>query len=294
VALSTSALPSGVTAAFAPGSTTGTSSTLTFTAAATAATGTSTVTISGTGGTLTRTTTVSLTIAPVAQANFTLSTTPSTLTVSQGASGASTIGIARTNFTGSVALSTSALPGGVTASFAPGSTTGNSSTLTFTAAAGAATGTSTVTVTGTGGTLTRTTTVALTIGPGGGGGDTSVTVSALVTSSSPWFNEQQVRVNNTATLTALSVTIVVQRTTGISASGQYNNVGGQITQGSSSTATAITYQFTLSAGQTLGMGSGRTFAAQTSGTGTTHPTAGDTWTVTYTTGGQTFTRTGTF
>lgn len=34
--------------------------------------------------------------------------------------------------------------------------------------------------------------------------------------------------------------------------------------------------------------------AQTSGTGTTHPFSGDTWTVTYTTGGQTFTHTGTF
>jgi len=78
------------------------------------------------------------------------------------------------------------------------------------------------------------------------------------------------------------------------ATGPYNTVGGQITQGSSSTTTAITYQFTLSAGQTLGPANGRTFAAQTSGTGTTHPTSGDTWAVTYTTGGQTFTRTGTF
>src|SRR6185295_20246063 len=109
--------------------------------------------------------------------------------------------------------------------------------------------------------------------------------------SSPWFNEQQVRINTTAPLSALTVTIVVQRTTGISASGQYNTVGGQITQGSSSTATSITYTFTLAPGLTLAPADGRTFAAQTSGTGTTHPFGGDTWTVTYTTGGQTFTRT---
>ena len=57
---------------------------------------------------------------------------------------------------------------------------------------------------------------------------------------------------------------------------------------------AATYVFTLAPGQTLGTGSGRIFAAQTSGTGTPHPTAGDTWTGTYTTGGQTFTQQGTF
>ena len=35
-------------------------------------------------------------------------------------------------------------------------------------------------------------------------------------------------------------------------------------------------------------------AAQMSGTGTVHPTSGDTYTVTYTTGGQSFTVSGTF
>ena len=38
----------------------------------------------------------------------------------------------------------------------------------------------------------------------------------------------------------------------------------------------------------------RTFAAQMSGNGTAHPTAGDTWTVTYTSGGTTSTLSGTF
>jgi hypothetical protein len=193
-----------------------------------------------------------------------------------------------------VAFTTSVLPSGVSAAFAPPSATGNSSVLTFTASATAATGTSTVTVTGTGGGLTRSATVGLTVSPGGGG-DTSLSITPMVTTSSPWFNEQQIRITTpTATLTALSVTVVVQRTTGISASGQYNTVGGQITQGNSSTAAAITYVFTLAAGQTLAPADGRIFAAQTSGTGTLHPTSGDTWTVTYTTGGQTFTRTGTF
>ncbi len=123
---------------------------------------------------------------------------------------------------------------------------------------------------------------------------TTVTITPVVATTSPWFNEQQVRVSNTGTLTALSVTIVIQRTAGLGINGLYNTVGGQIQQSSSATATQLTYQFTLAPGQTLGTGTNRTFAAQTSGSGTPHPTAGDTWTVTYTSGGQTVTRSGTF
>jgi hypothetical protein len=80
----------------------------------------------------------------------------------------------------------------------------------------------------------------------------------------------------------------------VSFSNLYNTVGGQIQQSNSSTTAAITYQFNLSPGQTLGTGTGWTFAAQASGTGTVHPTVGDTYTVTYTTGGVSFTQTGHF
>jgi cellulose 1,4-beta-cellobiosidase len=128
----------------------------------------------------------------------------------------------------------------------------------------------------------------------GATGDGGVTVSKVVTSSSPWFNEQQVRISNTSALTALSVTIVVQRTTGISYSGQYNTVGSQVQQTNSSTTAAITYQFTLAPGQTLSAGTNRTFAAQMGGTGTAHPTTGDTYTVIYTSGGVQRTQSGTF
>jgi hypothetical protein len=102
------------------------------------------------------------------------------------------------------------------------------------------------------------------------------------------------RLDSTASITALSLTIVVQRTTGVSASGQYNTVGGQIAQSNSSTASAITYVFTLNAGQTLTPATGRAFAVQMGGTGTVHPSAGDTYTVNYTTGGQSATLTGHF
>jgi hypothetical protein len=112
--------------------------------------------------------------------------------------------------------------------------------------------------------------------PTAGGGSLSAT--PVVASSSPWFNEEDVRLS-TSGLGSLTVTIVVQRTTGVSFSGRYNTVGGSILQSDASTASAVTYTFTLAGGQTLGSGT-FTFAAQSSGTGTAHPTAGDTFTVT--------------
>jgi chitin-binding protein len=124
--------------------------------------------------------------------------------------------------------------------------------------------------------------------------DDGVTVTPVVAASGPWFNEQQVRLSNTAAISALSVTVVVQRTTGVSHSGQYNTLGGAVQQSNSSTTSAITYQFTLGSGQTLSPGTNRLFAVQTSGSGTAHPTSGDTYTVTYTMGGVTRTRSGTF
>ena len=162
VTLSTSALPSGVTASFGTNPTTGTS-VLTFTASSTATTGTSTITVTGTSGTLTHTTSISLTITAPAQPNFSLSASPSSLTVKQGTSGSSTITVTDQNgFTGSVTLSNSALPSGVTASFGTNPTT-STSVLTFTASSTATTGTSTITITGTSGSLTHTTTISLTI-----------------------------------------------------------------------------------------------------------------------------------
>jgi hypothetical protein len=121
-----------------------------------------------------------------------------------------------------------------------------------------------------------------------------VTATATVAQSSPFFNEEDLKLTNTSTLTALTVTITVQRTTGVSFSGEYNTVGGQILQSSSSTSSAITYTFTLASGQTVGAGGSSLFAAQSSGTGTAHPTSGDTFSVTATGGGATTTLSGHF
>ena len=162
VSLSASGLPSGVTASFNPPSATTTSS-LTLTVGVTAATGTSTVTITGSSGGLSHTTTVSLTVSATAPPDFSLSASPSNLTVVQGSNGSSTITVAPQNgFSGSVSLSASSLPSGITASFNPASTTTTSS-LTLTASSTAATGTSTITITGASGSLSHTTTVSLAV-----------------------------------------------------------------------------------------------------------------------------------
>jgi hypothetical protein len=294
VAFSASGLPTGVTATFNPLSTTGASSTLTLIASSTATLGSAVVTVTGASGSLSRATSINLTVATPPPADFSVSASPASVSVAAGSTATSTVAIARTGgFAGAVVFSASGLPSGVTASFAPSSTTGASSTVTFSAAASAPAGSGNVTITGTSGSLARTTTVALTVTTttGGNGG---VTVTPVINSSGPWFNDAAVRVNNTSPITALTVTIVIQRTTGISFNGQYNTVGSQITQANSSTASAITYTFTLAAGQTLGAGTNRLFAAQTSGSGTVHATAGDTFTVTYTVGGTNFTQSGHF
>jgi glycosyl hydrolase family 113 len=293
VALSASGLPSGVTASFEspPGPVSVIS--MFIAASSTAATGMTSVTINGSGGGLTRSTTLVVTVNAPPASDFTLSASPASLMVNRGASGASTITIARAGgFTNAVALSATGLPSGVTATFSPASATGTTSTLTLAASSAATTGTVNVTVSGTGGGLTRSATLSLTVNADTGTG--GVTVTPAVTANGPWFNEQVIRLNNTASITALSVTITIQRTTGVGFNGQYNTVGGQILQSNTVAATTITYQFSLAAGQTLGVGTNRMFAAQMGGSGTIHPTAGDTWVVTYTTGGVAFTQTGHF
>jgi len=104
---------------------------------------------------------------PGSSPDFALSASPTSLTVTQGSSGTSTISTSVSNgFNSSVALSISGLPSGVTASFSPTSIAApgsGSSTLTFTASSTATTGTFNTTVTATGGGLTHTTTIPLTV-----------------------------------------------------------------------------------------------------------------------------------
>jgi hypothetical protein len=104
-------------------------------------------------------------VFPVCLGNpdFTLNANPNAVTVAQSASATSAITVVPLNgFNGSVTLSASGLPSGVTAGFTPNPAT-STSTLTLTASGLATTGTSTVTITGTSGSLTSTTTLSLAV-----------------------------------------------------------------------------------------------------------------------------------
>ena len=114
--------------------------------------------------------------------DFTISASPSSTSIAQGAAGNVTISTTVSGgFNNAVALSASGQPSGTTVAFnptsiaAPGS---GSSTMTITVGASTATGTYPITVTGTGGSTTHTTTVTLTVTTSG------FSISASPTSTS--------------------------------------------------------------------------------------------------------------
>ena len=160
VTLSVSGQPAGATPGFNPTTITSSGiSTLTVSTTSSTANGTYPLTITGTSGSLTHTTSITLTITP--QPNFSLSASPSSLSIRRGGSGTSTITVNPLNgFGGSVSLSASGFSKGVSASFNPSSTT-TRSILTLVVSSTASLGNSRVTVTGTSGSLSHTTTISL-------------------------------------------------------------------------------------------------------------------------------------
>jgi kumamolisin len=170
VALSATGQPAGVSVTFnptsiaAPGSGT---STMTMAVASTTATGTYTITVTGTGGGITQTCTVSLTVTSPPAANFTISASPTSITVRRGNSGTSKITTAAVNgFNSAIALSATGQGSGATVSFSPTSIAApgsGTSTLKVTTTSNASTGTFTLTITGSGGGKTNTTKVSLTV-----------------------------------------------------------------------------------------------------------------------------------
>ena len=102
-------------------------------------------------------------LAPPPAPSFTLSSSATGLIVVLGSSRNSTITVVPAHgFSGSVSLSASGLPSGVTAQFSS-NPTNSTSTLTLTAGTSAAIGTSTVTITGTSGSLSSQITLQLTV-----------------------------------------------------------------------------------------------------------------------------------
>ncbi|HEY3990122.1 MAG TPA: protease pro-enzyme activation domain-containing protein [Acidobacteriaceae bacterium] len=168
VALTASGAPSGVTVSFSPASIaapgSGTS-TATFNVASTAAAGTYSIKITGSGGGVTQSTTVSLTVTGGVTAGFTVSASPSSISIARRSSGTVTITTAAgAGFNSAVSLSASGEESNNSVSFspntiaAPGSGT---STMTITVGRSASIGNHTITITATGGGKTETTTVTL-------------------------------------------------------------------------------------------------------------------------------------
>ena len=102
-------------------------------------------------------------MSPPPPPSFRLSASPANASVGQGGFATATITVTGQNgFSGSVALSASGLPNGVTVAFNP-TTTSTTSVLMLTASSTTAIGTSNVTVTGASGTLAPTTPISLTV-----------------------------------------------------------------------------------------------------------------------------------
>jgi hypothetical protein len=108
--------------------------------------------------------------------DFSVSCSPSSLTVTQGSSTTSTCTVTSINgFSSAVSLACGTLPSGSSCSFSPASVTPPAngtanSTLTVSATAGATTGTFAFQVNGTSGATTRSAGLSLTVNPSGGGG----------------------------------------------------------------------------------------------------------------------------
>jgi len=167
ISLSASGQPTGVTVTFNPTSITGAgSSIMTMTVASSTATGTYSIKVTGTSGSTVETTTVSLTVTGTTP-NFTVSASPTSISVARGSFGTSTITTAVSGgFYSTISLSASGQGSAQTVTFspstiaAPGSGT---STMTVNVGRNARTGNHTITITATGGGVTRTTTVTLDI-----------------------------------------------------------------------------------------------------------------------------------
>src|SRR6516225_7922542 len=135
VTFTASGLPSGASASFNPTSVNGSgSSTMSVNTSTSTPAGTYTLTITGTSGSLVHSTTVTLVVNPAPNPDFSISDSPTGITVPRSTSGTSTVTVTGLNgFAGTVNLSVSGQGSRVSTSFNPTSITGSgSSTLTVT------------------------------------------------------------------------------------------------------------------------------------------------------------------
>ena len=214
ITLSASGVPSGTTVGFSPNPIAAPgagSSTMTIAVGTSTAPGTYTLTVTGSGGGLQHTATVSLTVNP--PPNFTLTASPTSVTVAQGSQGSSTLTTTVSGgFNNAITLSAAGVPSGTTVGFSPNPIAApgaGSSTMTIAVGTSTAPGTYSLTVTGSGGGLQHTATVSLTVNPPADftlvASPTSVTVAQGSQGSSTLTTTVSGGFNNAITLSASGV-----------------------------------------------------------------------------------------
>jgi hypothetical protein len=255
VNLSATGQPSGTTVAFSPASVaSGGSSTMTVNVGASTAPGDYTITVTGSAATGSHSTTVGLTVT---SSDFSISASPSSVTVTQGGNGTSTINTAITSGSAqSVSLSATGQPSGVTAAFSPASVnSGNSSTMTVSAGSLTTPGTYTITVTGTGSTAMHSTSVSLTVNP--------APPSDFSISASPASLTIAQGSNGTSTISTVLLSGSAQSVS-LSATGQPSGTTVAFSPGSVNTGGSSTMTVGVGAGTATG-----TYTITVTGTGTT-------------------------
>ena len=122
-----------------------------------------------------------------------------------------------------------------------------------------------------------------------------VTATPTTNTYGGYGGQDIVTLSNTKAITALTVTINVARTTGVTTNGGYNSLPGGVGSAAWSTGSGVyTYTYTLTSGSIPARYSNGQVAAQYAGTGSPRVTSGDTWRVVSTSNGITSTISGTF
>jgi hypothetical protein len=198
--------------------------------------------------------------------DFSMSASPTAVTVAQGNSGTSTITTTALNgFSSAITLSASGQPGGVTVTFSPNPIAApgtGTSTMTMAVGSTVTPGFYTITVTGTGGGVTHTTSVALTVTSTGGDFSISASPSAITIAR---------RTSGTSTITTTTLN-GFNSSISLSASGQPHGVTVSFNPATIPAPGTGSSTATISAGNKAATG---TFTITVTGTGNgiTHTTS---------------------
>jgi pseudomonalisin len=247
VSLSVAGLPVGATATFTPATLTGSgSSALAVVLPNPAQPGSYPLTITGTDGTLTHTASATLVVSTP---DFSLSATPSSQTINQGASSSYSITLTPlAGYTGTVSFAVSGLPAGATGSFNPVSLiTSGSTALNIATATTTIPGTYALTITGSDGVLTHTTSVTLVITPAGDFSLSSTIASQTVTQGqNTGYGINVTSINGFSGTVALSISGLPTDATGTFNPGSITGAGtANLSVTTASTTPAGTYNLVI-------------------------------------------------